>query len=72
MENIEKLNLPEIPLYTYDKQKKQAFFLEHILELFDHHYNHSEEFNRMMSSVNYQKQNIHSPLKKGNLLLNLH
>jgi phenylacetate-coenzyme A ligase PaaK-like adenylate-forming protein len=60
MENIEKLSLPEIPLYTYDKQTKQAFFLRHILELFDYHCHHSAEFNNMMSSVNYQKQNIHS------------
>ena len=60
MENIEILALPEIPLYTYDKQTKQAFFLGYILGLFDHHCHHSAEFNRMMSSVNYQKQNIHA------------
>lgn len=60
MENIEILGLPEIPLYTYDKQTKQAFFLGYILGLFDHHCHHSAEFNRMMSSVNYQKQNIHA------------
>jgi phenylacetate-coenzyme A ligase PaaK-like adenylate-forming protein len=58
MENIENLNLPEIPLYTYDRQTKQAFFLKHILELFDHHCNNSVEFKRMMSSINYQRQNI--------------
>jgi phenylacetate-coenzyme A ligase PaaK-like adenylate-forming protein len=60
MENIEKLILPEVPLYTYDKQTKQTFFLEYILELFDHHCHHSAEFNNMMSSVNYQKKNVHS------------
>ena len=60
MEIIEKLNLPQIPLYTYDIQTKQVFFLEHILELFEHHCNNSVAFNRMMTSVNYQKQNIHS------------
>lgn len=60
MESIEKLNLPQIPLYTYDKKSKQEFFLKHILELFEHHCNNSVEFNRMMSSVNYRKQNIHS------------
>lgn len=60
MEIIEKLNLPQIPLYTYDKQIKQVFFLEHILELFEHHCNNSVAFNRMMTSVNYEKQNIHS------------
>ncbi len=60
MENIEKLILPEIPLYTYDRQTKQAFFLEYILELFDHHCHYSAEFNNMMFSANYQKQNINS------------
>jgi phenylacetate-coenzyme A ligase PaaK-like adenylate-forming protein len=58
MESIEKLDLPEIPLYTYNKQIKQEFFLEQILELFDHHCNHSVDFNRMMLSVNYCKQKI--------------
>lgn len=60
MGNIELLDLPEIPLYTYDKQTKHAFFLEHILGLFDHHCHYSAEFNKMMSSINYQKQNIHA------------
>ena len=60
MESIEKLNLPQIPLYTYDKKSKQEFFLKHILELFEHHCSNNVEFNRMMSSVNYRKQNIHS------------
>ena len=60
MENIEKLNLSEIPLYTYDRKTKQAFFLKHILELFDHHCRHSTEFNRMMSSIKFEKQNIRS------------
>lgn len=60
MENIEILGLPEIPLYTYDKQTKQEFFLGYILGLFDHHCHHSAEFNKMMSSINYQKQNIHA------------
>jgi phenylacetate-coenzyme A ligase PaaK-like adenylate-forming protein len=60
MENIEKLILLEVPLYTYDKQKKHIFFLENILELFDHHCHHSAEFNSMMSSVNYQKKNVYS------------
>ena len=60
MDSTVKLNLPEIPLYTYDKQSKQKFFLEYMLELFEHHFNHSPEFNRMMNSVNYCKKNIHS------------
>jgi phenylacetate-coenzyme A ligase PaaK-like adenylate-forming protein len=60
MDNIEKLNLAEIPLYTYDRKTKQAFFLKHILELFDHHCHHSIEFSRMMSSIKYKKQNISS------------
>ncbi len=60
MENIEKLNLSEIPLYTYDRKTKQAFFLKHIFELFDHHCRHSTEFNRMMSSIKFEKQNIRS------------
>jgi phenylacetate-coenzyme A ligase PaaK-like adenylate-forming protein len=60
MESIEKLNLPQIPLYTYDKKSKQEFFLKHILELFEHHCSNNIEFNRMMSSVNYRKQNIRS------------
>ena len=60
MENSEQLNLPDIPLYTYNKYNKHSFFLEHILELFDQHYQNCAEFNRMMSSVNYQKKNIHS------------
>jgi len=60
MENIEKLSLPEIPLYTYDRKTKQRFFLEHMLDLFDHHVHQSAEFNIMMSSVNYRKQNIQS------------
>ena len=58
MENIEKLGLPEIPLYTFDKKKKEAFFIECILRLFEHHCHRSAEFNKMMLSVNYQKQNI--------------
>lgn len=60
MENFEKLNLPEIPLYSYDRKTKQAFFLRYILGLFDHHCHHSAEFNKMMSSISYQKQNIHA------------
>jgi phenylacetate-coenzyme A ligase PaaK-like adenylate-forming protein len=60
MENIEKLNLPEIPLYTYDKKTKQSFFLKHIMKLFDHHCHHSAEFSRMMSAINYKIQNVHS------------
>ena len=60
MGNIENLNVPEIPLYTYDRQTKRAFFLKHMLELFDHHCNNSVEFNRMMHSINYQSQNISS------------
>jgi phenylacetate-coenzyme A ligase PaaK-like adenylate-forming protein len=60
MENIEKLILPDIPLYTYDREMKQAFFLKHILELFDHHCCQSAEFRNMMSSVNFKKHNIHS------------
>jgi phenylacetate-coenzyme A ligase PaaK-like adenylate-forming protein len=59
MGNIEKFNLPDIILYTYSRQTKQMFFFKHILELFDHHCHHCAEFNRMMSSINYQKQNIH-------------
>jgi phenylacetate-coenzyme A ligase PaaK-like adenylate-forming protein len=58
MENIEKLDLPEITLYTYSKEIKQKFFLEQILELFDHHCKKSVEFKRMMLSVNYCKQKI--------------
>ena len=58
MENFEKLDLPEIPLYSYDRKIKHAFFLKHMLELFDHHFHHSAEFNKMMSSVNYHKQNM--------------
>lgn len=60
MSNIEKLNLPDIQLYTYDKQTKQHFFLEYMLELFDHHKHQCGAFNRMMSSVNYCKRNIYS------------
>ena len=60
MENLKKLNLPDIQLYSYVKQLKHRFFLEYMLELFDHHNQHNEAFNRMMSSVNYRKQNIYS------------
>lgn len=60
MDSIEKLDLPEIPLYTYDREVKQAFFLKQILELFDHHCYHSTEFNRMMASIKYEKQKISS------------
>jgi len=58
MESTIKLDLPEIPLYTYDKLTKKKFFLEHMLVLFDHHCNHSNEFKRMMKSVNYCNKNI--------------
>lgn len=58
MEKFEKLNLPEIPLYTYDKNTKHVFFLNHILDLFDHHIKECNEFKNMMSSVSYQRQNI--------------
>jgi len=60
MESTVKLSLPEIPLYTYDRETKNKFFLEHMLELFEHHCNQSTEFNRMMKSINYCGQNIHS------------
>ena len=60
MENIEKFKLPEITLYTYDKKRKHEFFLEHMLELFEHHCQYSAEFKKMMSSINYQKKNIQS------------
>ena len=58
MEYSKQLILPDIPLYTFDKYKKHTFFLNHILQLFDHHCNRSVEFNKMMSSLNYQKRNI--------------
>lgn len=54
------MSLPEIPLYTLDWQLKRPFFLKHIVELFDHHCRHSDEFHRMMSSVNYDKKNVQS------------
>jgi phenylacetate-coenzyme A ligase PaaK-like adenylate-forming protein len=60
MKNVEELNLSEIPLYTYNRKTKQEFFLKHILELFDHHCRHSIEFNRMMASIKFEKQNIGS------------
>jgi len=60
MEKYEKLNLPEISLYTFDKNRKHDFFLNHMLNLFDHHINECNEFKAMMSSVCYQRQNINS------------
>lgn len=60
MKKIEKLNLPEIPLYSFDKKTKHEFFLDHILELFEHHIKQCKEFKNMMSSINYQGGNIHS------------
>jgi phenylacetate-coenzyme A ligase PaaK-like adenylate-forming protein len=60
MEKSDKLSLPLIPLYTYDAVTKRAFFLKHAIELFDHHCDQSAEYGRMMSAVNYQKQNVHA------------
>lgn len=60
MENIERLILHEIQLYTFDRQAKKSFFLEFILDLFDHHCQQSIEFQNMMSSVNYVRENVHS------------
>jgi phenylacetate-coenzyme A ligase PaaK-like adenylate-forming protein len=60
MEHTEVLTLPEITLYTYDKETKKAFFLERLLQLFDHHVDNNAEFNRMMSSVGYHRANVHS------------
>ena len=60
MESIIKFNLPEIPLYTYDRETKSKFFLEHMLDLFEHHCSQCREFKRMMTSVNYCGQKIRS------------
>jgi len=60
MENIEITKLPEILLYSLDKKRKHEFFLKQMLEVFDYHIQNSIDFNRMMSSLKYQKQDIQS------------
>ena len=60
MENIDKFFLPDISLYTFDKRKKESFFLKYILELFDHHCENSAAFKSMMSAVSFQKEKIQS------------
>lgn len=58
MENNLITNLPDISLYTYTKESKNKFFLDRILNLFSHHISESKEFNRMMTSINFDIKNI--------------
>jgi len=58
MENIEISKLPEILLYSLDKKRKHKFFLKQMLEVFDYHIHNCIDFNRMMTSLKYQKQDI--------------
>jgi phenylacetate-coenzyme A ligase PaaK-like adenylate-forming protein len=59
IESTSLMNLPDISLYTYNKENKHAFFLERILNLFNHHLNQSNDFKRMMKSVGFEKKNIY-------------
>jgi phenylacetate-coenzyme A ligase PaaK-like adenylate-forming protein len=58
MKNIDISNLPDIPLYTFTKEVKDKFFLERILHLFNHHIIECKEFNRMMTSIDFDIKNI--------------
>ena len=58
MESIEITKLPEILLYSLDKKRKQEFFLKQMLEVFDYHIDNCIDFNRMMTSLKYQKNDI--------------
>lgn len=58
MEINEIFNLPEIPLYTYSKEKKHSFFLERMLLLFKYHLDNCEDFSKMMSSLGFKLENL--------------
>lgn len=60
MNKTDIFNLPDLPLYTYHKESKKIFFLERILKLFIHHINNSIEFSKMMNSIGFDLQNVHS------------
>ena len=49
MDNLTVFELPEISLYSFDKNVKQDFFLNRMIELFKHHQNNCIEFNKMIS-----------------------
>lgn len=50
--------LPEIPLYTFDRVTKRAFFQERMAVLFTHHYQRNPEFKRMMDAIGYKEGQI--------------
>jgi phenylacetate-coenzyme A ligase PaaK-like adenylate-forming protein len=60
MEKTEIFNLPEISLYSFNKSRKESFFINQILNLFDHHSNNNIDFNKMMSAVGYKRGNVRS------------
>jgi phenylacetate-coenzyme A ligase PaaK-like adenylate-forming protein len=51
--------LPEIPLYTFERVTKRTFFKERMAVLFTHHYQHNPEFKRMMDAMGYEESQIH-------------
>jgi phenylacetate-coenzyme A ligase PaaK-like adenylate-forming protein len=60
MEESESFDLPNVPLYSYSIELKESFFLNRILDIFDHHCDKNEDFNKMMSAVEYKRENITS------------
>jgi phenylacetate-coenzyme A ligase PaaK-like adenylate-forming protein len=60
MEETEAFKLPDIPLYSFNKEIKSEFFLKRILNLFDHHCENNDDFRKMMSAVKYNGNNISS------------
>ena len=58
MINMPILEIPTIKLYSLDKDSKRDFFLNRLIALFNHHYNNSFEFKRMMDAMGYNKDEI--------------
>ena len=58
MDNSTVFELPEISLYSFDKNVKQDFFLNRMIELFKHHQNNCVEFRNMMQSIGFSDKNV--------------
>jgi phenylacetate-coenzyme A ligase PaaK-like adenylate-forming protein len=51
--------LPEIPLYTFDRVTKRSFFKERMSVLFNHHCQHNPEFRKMMDAMDYDSSRVY-------------
>jgi phenylacetate-coenzyme A ligase PaaK-like adenylate-forming protein len=60
MTDSSMFELPEISLYTFDRQAKRAFFQERMAALFQYHCQHNPEFKRMMEAVGYRYEQGHA------------